>query len=381
MVNALTLAKVDYYLRPLLERVLPSRNFIQLYSATRNWYLDQLSSCRLDVTVPLRPVEFCGLTFRNDIINAAGLDKNGDLLEFNYLLGAGGAIIGTTLSHENDGNAILVFNRHFNPWCPLPNSASAINSLNLPSKGIDYAVKNIRNFRSKFNPENFPIGVSVMYHPRAISNDAKLETLESCLKKALKIADFIEINESCPNTHTRNGQERHTHEGMKTRLERAVGIRNDHKGKYVPVFVKLRDFGNFENTIQFFSEIGVDGLTDVNTQINYDQLIKKIDERDKSLFEYYYWHYKGGVSGEIIKEFSYDQTKEAAEVIRKTGSSLKLMHVGGLESVEDFNGSRKIDSEIVIVKQWLTGLMHCIGKERVDTIYKSRVENELHISD
>ena len=47
---------------------------------------------------------------------------------------------------------------------------------------------------------SFPIGVSIMGHPRHGSEPSKkLDGVVECVRKALPLADFIEINESCPN--------------------------------------------------------------------------------------------------------------------------------------------------------------------------------------
>ena len=62
-----------------------------------------------------------GLTFRNDLGNAAGLDKDGSLLDFNYALGAGFTVVGTVLSEGHTGNVFSFFGGLWkgNVWTPL----------------------------------------------------------------------------------------------------------------------------------------------------------------------------------------------------------------------------------------------------------------------
>ena len=83
-----------------------------------------------------------GLSFRNDLGNAAGLDKDGSLLEFSYELGAGYTVVGTVLSEPHTGNVFRFLGGLWegNAWTPLPHSGAALNSLGLPSRGVDAAV-------------------------------------------------------------------------------------------------------------------------------------------------------------------------------------------------------------------------------------------------
>ena len=82
--------------------------------------------------------------------NAAGLDKDGSLLEFNYCIGAGFAVVGTVLNKPHTGNIVKIRGKEHNPWAPLPHSHSALNSLGLPSLGIDASIKNILEFKFNF---------------------------------------------------------------------------------------------------------------------------------------------------------------------------------------------------------------------------------------
>ena len=92
---AQSLMRFDAKLRPLLSQNLPAWAFVRAYSISRNPMLHFLSNERPPVDAPLFPVEFNGLTFRNDLGNAAGYDKNGDLLPLNYFMGAGFGVVGT----------------------------------------------------------------------------------------------------------------------------------------------------------------------------------------------------------------------------------------------------------------------------------------------
>ena len=161
----LTLEKFEHILRPYLARTLSPKFFTELYSTNRKGFLDKIQTLlNYPVSTPRNEVNACGLTFRNDLGNAAGLDKDGSLLKFNYFLGAGFAVVGTVLNKPHTGNLFPMGKKEHNPWTPLPNSHSALNSLGLPSLGVDKALENILKFRSDIPDKDFPIGLSVMGH-------------------------------------------------------------------------------------------------------------------------------------------------------------------------------------------------------------------------
>ena len=196
MKKGLIVASLEHRIRPMLLSVpgITPERFIQIYSRTRNWFLDMLATCNPEVEAPKHEVNVCGVKFRNDLGNAAGLDKDGKLLAFHYLLGAGFAVVGTVLSEPHQGNIIQAFGMPCNPWTPLPHTGAAINTLGLPSHGVDYVVENIRSFRDAFEPVDFPIGASVMGHPKHKDEKTKLEGIMYCLDRLFPYVDFIEVN-------------------------------------------------------------------------------------------------------------------------------------------------------------------------------------------
>ncbi|MFP4424392.1 MAG: hypothetical protein ACLFP2_04130 [Candidatus Woesearchaeota archaeon] len=105
-----------------------------------------------------------------------------------------------------------------NPWIPLHHSKGAVNSLGLPSKGADAIIRNIDGFRKKYNPIDFPIGISIMGHPK---QDPLQSTLD-CLNKVLAYSDFIEINKSCPNVN-------HTDDNLDHRFDSIVRKRDSYR--------------------------------------------------------------------------------------------------------------------------------------------------------
>jgi dihydroorotate dehydrogenase len=371
---------IETKLRSTAAALLPARAFVALYSLTRTPYLRALGRCAQyrDSGVadegdnPPSHLFKNKLAFRNDLGNAAGFDKDGSLLEFNYRLGAGFAVVGTVLSEPHTGNQTRVGFWKVNPWTPLPRSESAINSLGLPSKGIDSTVKTIRRFKERVNPKDFPIGVSIMGHPNHSSEEEKLAGIETCVRKALGVADFIEINESCPNTAHDAGQD-----AMATRIRRVIELR-DNENHYVPVLVKLADLGDVDYTVRFLASLGVDGVVIVNTQKNYTELASAISQSDRRIFDYYTKNFQGGVSGKAIRDFSFSQARSAAHVVSAQKLDFVVVHVGGISSPEDMRESRAIndelESEVVALREWYTGLMDAMGTKSWKSVYSDMIQ-------
>ena len=345
------LARLDGAARPSLSAMVPTAVFAALYSAARHPMLRLLARERVVVQSSFHPVEFVGLRFRSDLGNAAGFDKDGELLALNYQMGAGFAVVGTVLIEPHNGNSFGPF--PINPWTPLTYSHGALNSLGLPNVGVDVVVRNIARFKADYKPVDFPIGVSIMGHP-AHEGEKKLQGTVECLRRVLPFADFVEINESCPNVHDDSAD-------LSDRLRKLVDSRNAYfalSGRYVPLFVKLGTFGDVEHMVRFMTE-HVDGLVGVNTQKNYDELRTKLDPRDVKMFNYYTKAHGGGVSGAPIGDFAFEQIESAAREIKAQRSHLKLIHVGGIRTQKDIARSRQL-GDVVPLREWYTGMMEAM---------------------
>jgi len=329
---------------------------------------------------PDRPVEAFGLTFRSDLGNSAGLDKDGSLLPFNFRLGAGFCVVGTVLSRPHTGNLEVPSPSPFgdgkkhNPWVPLPDSGAALNSLGLPSKGVDEAVENISAFREMYRiplgggKARFPIGVSIMGHPLD-QGEAKLAGVVDCVRKALPVADFIEINESCPNVKHHKGGDAE----LTARVKAVMKMRDAElkaTGRKVPILVKLGDFGNVEHTVRLMEKLGVDGLIGLNTQKDYDDYRPQLSDTDSKIFEYYTGKHGGGMSGPLIQNKAEKQINAAADFIKNNPKiKLKLVHVGGIATPEDMAKSRQAGGDAVVLREWYTGLMHAVATKPTEQVY------------
>ncbi len=359
------LLKIDYYLvRPLLNKLFSPAAFVKFYSLVRIPFLKILAKQSPQVKQASYSVELFKnrLKFRNDLGNAAGFDKDASLLWFNYAIGAGFAVVGTVLDEQNTGNVINAFGKQVNPWVPLPNSQTALNTLGLPSQGVDVVIKNIARFRAEVNPQNFPIGVSVACHPKK-NGQAQLDALLCMIEKLLPHADFLELNESCPNLACQQDVS-----AQKIRLQKIVELRNQQE-TYVPLVVKLASFGDVEFTIPYFAQQGIDALAGVNTQTNYQTLGAAIAAQDKTLYSYYTNELRGGVSGRAIKAFAADEISKAKALIAKQNLQIELIQVGGIASPQDVARSR----ECAVLREWYTGFMEALATKSIQNLYQEMV--------
>jgi len=369
---AVTLARLDAKVRPTLAAFLPHSVFVWIYSSSRSLFLSLLARGGAGVVSEFpAPCSVLGLNFRSDLGNSAGLDKDGTLLDFNYDLGAGFAVVGTVLSAPHTGNLFPMWGGllKFNAWTPLPYSGGALNSLGLPAHGVDVAVRNIEAFRSRRGiapqgfgsadlprSKRFPIGVSIMGHPKQ-EGQQKLEGVLECVRKTIPVADFIEINESCPNVkHGGNSA------GLAERLSAVTSARDEmtaSTGRRVPILVKLADVGDAEGTVHLLAKHGVDGIVGLNTQRDYSSF--DLPMVDRSLLEHYTSAYGGGLSGPPIKERSMKQAEAVVEAVQKQGlqSRFIVVHVGGLSNAEDVQRSRKTGAEL---RQWYTGMINALAE-------------------
>lgn len=368
---AVTLARFDSKVRPALAAVLPHSLFVWMYSSSRPLFLSLMSYGGGGVVEEFpAPCTVLGLRFRGDLGNAAGLDKEAALLDFNYEIGAGFAVVGTVLCAPHTGNVFAMLGGLWkcNAWTPLPQSGGALNSLGLPSHGIEVAVRNIEDFRRRrgIDPQTpgvaqplakcFPIGFSIMGHP-AQEGRQKLDGVVECVRKAIPVADFIEINESCPNV--KHG---HDSDGLAERLAAVTAARDQMTasvGRRVPILVKLGDVGNADATVSLLAKHGVDGIVAVNTQRDYSSF--PLPGGDQSLLEHYTSKYGGGLSGPPIRNRALEQVTAVMAAVRSQGlqDRFAVVHVGGLTGADDVVHSRKVGAHL---RQWYTGYINALAE-------------------
>jgi dihydroorotate dehydrogenase len=148
-----------------------------------------------------------------------------------------------------------------------------------------------------------------------------------------------------------------------------VAVRNQvakEDGRRVPILVKMGDLGDPRATVKFLSKLGVDGVVALNTQKDYDAF--QLPAADRSLLEYYTQRFGGGLSGPPILDRSLAQVASARAAVKefRLGGKFTVIHVGGLQNLEDMQRSRATGAEL---RQWYTGLMHGLAQPEPLSLY------------
>ncbi len=336
--GAAGLAKVEAGLRPLLTRLPPSWA-VRLYSRGRRHFLPFLagSSPGSAYTPPeALAVELWGIRFRAPILNAAGLFKNGEGYELVARQGAGGYLAGTTTARERKGNRRAGIAA---PFAPYPRSHAASNWLGLPNPGHARVAQRLKALA---RTPGCPVGASLSADPDpAIAVEEKLAGLVDGMRRYEEAGvDFLEMNESCPNTEA--GGEDFAH--LAARLRHLASEFLARRRRHLPVIVKFSNDtapAQVEKLVALLVGLGFDGVNFGNTSTAYGEIGERIDRRDRALYDYFTGTFGGGVSGRPLREKSLGLCSEALRVIGRLApkDEFHVIRTGGIETAEDLRAS------------------------------------------
>ena len=363
--NARYLAALEGRFRGVLVR-LPPAVVLPLYSQGRRQFLDRFSTGR--VVRPYVPSEehsvTCwGLRFRTPLLNAAGMFKTGEGYERVSGQGAGAYLAGTTTGRPRSGNTRCGVHQ---PFAPYPKSGAASNWLGLPNPGHRAVAGRLAELE---RVEGCPVGASLAADPKPeIGMEEKLEALLAGLELYRQAgADFLEINESCPNTEEGDSGE----EELRQRLERLAEGFLARRDRTLPVVVKFSndtELSQVPALLDMLFELGFDGVNFGNTSIAYDRHRPTLHRAERRLFDRFCRDFGGGLSGRLLKADSLALC-EAAVAHRETVHPDREFHIvrtGGVETAEDVR--RSLEAGISLC-QWYTGYFEAFGKAG-DGVYR-----------
>ncbi|MFA3790280.1 quinone-dependent dihydroorotate dehydrogenase [Aliiglaciecola sp. SL4] len=255
------------------------------------------------------PVQCLGLTFRNPLGLAAGLDKNGECIDAFSAMGFGFIEVGTVTPLAQPGNDKPRMFR-------LPDAKAIINRMGFNNKGVDYLVEQVK--QSQYDGI---LGINIGKNKQTEEQNA-LDDYLICLKKVYAYADYVTVNISSPNTP-----------GLRSlqygeALEHLLfGLKNEQKqlaqlhGKYVPLVVKIAPDLTDEE---------VKGIAESLLKTEIDGVIATNTTLDRSAVEgLRYAKEAGGLSGEVLTNKSLHITKLLAQYL---GGALPIIGVGGIHS-------------------------------------------------
>ncbi len=367
MIGIGSLASWESKLRPLLTR-LPAPLAVQLYSRGRRHFLAALAR-----HPPRRPIvpqglerTLWGLRFRSPLINAAGMFKNGEGYDLAARQGAGAYLAGTTTHLQRRGNHDHGIKL---PFAPYPRSGAASNWLGLPNPGHQVVAHKLQRLQPT---SGCPVGASVAACPDPdVSTDEKLEQLAMALREYEEAGiDFLEVNESCPNTAEDPGG----FEAMRSRLAYIAEAFLIRRRRRLPVMVKLScdtAEGDVEQLVATLVELGFDGVNFGNTSVAYARHRAAIVPAERRLYDYFRRSFGGGVSGRPLKGDSLRLAAAAAEYLRRhpPEREVHVIRTGGIENAADVRASLAAG---VALCQWYSGYFEAFsqhGHEVYERLY------------
>ncbi|HDQ0501019.1 TPA: quinone-dependent dihydroorotate dehydrogenase [Escherichia coli] len=260
--------------------------------------------------VPAKPVNCMGLTFKNPLGLAAGLDKDGECIDALGAMGFGSIEIGTVTPRPQPGNDKPRLFR-------LVDAEGLINRMGFNNLGVDNLIENVKKAHY-----DGVLGINIGKNKDTPVEQGKDDYL-ICMDKIYPYAGYIAINISSPNTP-----------GLRTLQygealdDLLIAIKNKQNDlqkihqKYVPIAVKIASDLSEEELIQVADSLvrhNIDGVIATNTTLDRS-LVQGMKNCDQT----------GGLSGRPLQ-------LKSTEIIRRLSQELNgrlpIIGVGGIDSV------------------------------------------------
>lgn len=280
-----------------------------------------------------------GLYFRNRLGVAAGLDKDGELINFWDACGFSHIELGTVTPLPQPGNPKPRLFR-------LVKDKAIINRMGFNNCGAEQLKENILKARKSLS-KDFVVGVNI-----GKNKDTPLENAHEdyckCLDVLYETGDYFTVNISSPNTEglRRLQEEKY----LKDLLFEIVMKRNEIvKTRSVPeknIFLKIAPDLTDAEIVSIYNSVvyyGINGIIATNTTVTRENLRTKTDE-------------SGGLSGKPIKMLSGIVLKRINEL--KTddeNNDLLIIGAGGVFTEDDYKDKMIYGADLV---QVYTGLIY-----------------------
>jgi dihydroorotate dehydrogenase len=256
--------------------------------------------------------EIFGLTFKNPIGLAAGLDKNAEIFDLLGNFGFAFVEIGTVTPKSQQGNPKP---RSFR----LTKDNALVNRMGFNNDGLPKIIKRLRAKKKR----TVIVGGNIGKNTAVPNTDAIGDYLKT-FKGLYDYVDYFTVNVSCPNVASLTLLQN------KSDLERLLkSLANERKymDVYRPILVKISpdlSFEQIDDILYIIRETGIDGVVATNTTTSREGLktpAKEIEETGP-----------GGLSGQPL-------TKRSLEIVRyiheQTLGQLPIIAVGGIMTVAD----------------------------------------------
>lgn len=209
--------------------------------------------------VPAKPVNCMGLTFKNPLGLAAGLDKDGECIDALGAMGFGSIEIGTVTPRPQPGNDKPRLFR-------LVDAEGLINRMGFNNLGVDNLVENVKKAHY-----DGVLGINIGKNKDTPVEQGKDDYL-ICMEKIYAYAGYIAINISSPNTPgLRTLQYGEALDDLLTAIKNKQNDLQAMHHKYVPIAVKIAPDLSEEELIQVADSLvrhNIDGVIATNTTLD-----------------------------------------------------------------------------------------------------------------
>ncbi|EKO3720435.1 quinone-dependent dihydroorotate dehydrogenase [Vibrio metschnikovii] len=259
--------------------------------------------------LPHRPVECMGLTFKNPVGLAAGLDKNGECIDAFAAMGFGFIEVGTVTPRPQSGNDKPRLFR-------LVHAEGIINRMGFNNLGVDHLVEKVK----QANYDGI-IGINIGKN-KDTPIEKGAEDYLICMEKVYPYAGYIAVNISSPNTPgLRTLQYGEALDELLCVLKQKQTALAEQHNKYVPLTLKIAPDltdDELQQICQSLLKYNIDGVIATNTTL------------DRSLVEgMKFANEAGGLSGRPLQSRS---TEVVKLLYQQLGEQIPIIGVGGVDS-------------------------------------------------
>ncbi|MEZ2721250.1 quinone-dependent dihydroorotate dehydrogenase [Paenalcaligenes hominis] len=266
------------------------------------------------------PTELMGLSLKNPVGLAAGLDKNGAHIDALGALGFGFVEVGTVTPLAQSGNPKPRLFR-------IPAKQSLINRFGFNNQGLDQFIQNVK--QSQWHQHGGILGLNIGKNAATPIEEATSDYLKG-LDGVYPHADYVTVNISSPNTQNlRALQAENELIGLLSALnERRQALQQQYQ-RYVPIVVKIApdlSIEQIDSIAHAVQQTQIDGIIATNTTLTRDAVAGQPHANEQ-----------GGLSGPAVHALSLEVL---ARLRAQLGADYPLIGVGGiysgLQAVEKF---------------------------------------------